>query len=151
MSEKRLLGWEPKVTYRGYDEAGGRVPLSQAWEWVAETEPEWDDLQRDRMGGLVLFERGVHACGFHLSLTTDRENHFAIEEDTCLVCASTDQFDRIRAEGDKRALERIGGEKAPAGAPRPADGRITYVKPKPSPAVAALMQEFGDYQSPTRA
>lgn len=118
------------------------MPLSEAWEWVAEAEPEWDDLQRDRMAGLAIFERGVHTCGFHLSLTTDRENHFGIEEDVCLVCAATERYDRIRTDADKRAMKQMGGDDAPLGAPRPSDGRITYVKPKPSPAVAALMQEF---------
>jgi NAD-dependent dihydropyrimidine dehydrogenase PreA subunit len=139
ISEKRLLGWEPSVTTRGYDENGQQVPLSEAWETVAETEPEWDDLSRESMAGLAIFERGVHACGFHLSLTTDRANHFAIEEDECLVCASMERFERIRSEADKTVLDRMGGNKAPAALGRPSDGRITYIKPKASPAVSALL------------
>lgn len=140
ISEKRLLGWEPKVTTRGYDADGRRVPLADAWETVAETEAEWDDQQRDRMLGLALFEKGVHACGFHLDLTTDRENHFAIEESECLVCASLEKFDRIRGEADQKAMAQMGGDNAPAAAPRPSDGRITSVRPKASPAVARLLE-----------
>jgi hypothetical protein len=91
------------------------------------------------MAGLAIYKRGVHSCGFHLSLTKDRANHFAIEEDECLVCASMERFDRIRGEADRKVLDRMGGDKAPAALGRPSDGRVTFVKQKPSPAVEALL------------
>lgn len=124
------------------------MSLSEAWELVAERDPEWDDLQRDRMAGLAIFEKGIHACGYHLSLTSDPANHFKVEQSECLLCANLARFDRVQGEADQRELRQIGGDSAPAGAPRSSDGRVTSVRPKPSPAVQALLDA---QNSPPRA
>lgn len=90
-------------------------------------ETEWDDLERDRMLALTIYERGICRCGFHESLTSDPENHFTFDTVTCPVCRASDQFGRVQHAQDQRAAEQR-GPKAPPGQPRPEDGRRTMLR-----------------------
>lgn len=79
------------------------------------------------MQGFVKFEEGLCSCGWHESLTNDKANHFTFEDRVCPVCAGVAQYGRVLAERDEVAEKRL-GEKAPARAKRPGDGRRTFTK-----------------------
>jgi hypothetical protein len=104
------------------------VPIAEAWEVVVTREPEWDDHQRARMLALSLYEAGVHVCGWHLSLTTDPEINFGIEDEPeCQVCAATAQLGRITEHADESLRKRQRLAERPD-APDPADGRRRVVR-----------------------
>lgn len=126
-SYKRLHGWEPRRTQRGYDREGQRVALADAWEIVVETEPEWDDEERGRMLSLGRYENGVHECGFHTSIANDPTIHFTFEDDTCILCRGAAQYARIQEANDKQ-IRKSHGENPPPGTPDPADGRTTRAR-----------------------
>lgn len=74
------------------------------------------------MLALRKYERDICACGFPVALTDDKTNHFAISQRQCPVCARSDQYMRLVADADDRHAKQA-GEKVPAAAPRPSDGR----------------------------
>lgn len=76
---------------------------------------------------LGIYEAGICRCGFHESLTKDRENHFTIETTVCPVCKAGDQYARIQHARDDQAAD-MRGDKAPPGMPRPEDGRRTLFR-----------------------
>lgn len=90
-------------------------------------ESEWDDRQRDLMLGLTQYESEVCACGWHESLIPD--GHFAIEEDSCPVCAAGDRYARIRADADAKWRKALGDE-PPADRHDIADGRKARTRMK---------------------
>lgn len=90
-------------------------------------EAEWDDVQRDRMLGLGIYEAGICECGIHESLTSDPSNHFTFEQRTCSVCRGVARYGRMMAHSDDLARKTI-GENPPPGTPDPADGRRLFVK-----------------------
>lgn len=79
------------------------------------------------MRAFAIYERGLCDCGFHMSLTEDRSNYFAIEERRCPVCASAAKYGRIQQDADDRA-KKAQGENPPPGSPQPGDGRTTYLR-----------------------
>lgn len=103
-------------------------------------EPEWDDDERTRMRALGAYEDGLCQCGFHRSLTSDRNNFFQIEESLCLVCARSEQYARRQHDQDDQARKAL-GENAPPGTPLPGDGRLTYIRPMPADEVARQRAE----------
>jgi hypothetical protein len=92
VSPRRLHGWAPLTTQRGYDRDGNQVLLAEAWEIVTETEPEWSDDDRMRLLALAQYEAGVHECGFHWSLLEDKSNVFMPEMKVCPVCRGATRF-----------------------------------------------------------
>lgn len=74
------------------------------------------------MQGLVEYERGLCACGWHESLTDDENLHFTFEKKVCPVCAGHAQYDRVLLEGDKKEIE----SDRPARLPRRTDGRRIF-------------------------
>lgn len=128
-SEKRILGWEPTVTQQGFDQAGNRVGLSDAWEIVTTTEPEWDDDEREKMLGLALYRAGIcSGCGYPRTLH-DPKYHFAVEVERCPIKSAHDRFDRIQGAADEKVRE---AQKDNPSMPRPSDGRLVSVRMKPS-------------------
>lgn len=119
MSERRLLGWEPEERHEHHDAEGNLTGFT-----VVVREPEWDDLERDKLLALAEYEAGVCECGYHESLTGDRDNFFTFETKTCPVCKGSEQHRRMQEEADKRATV----EGMPPSAPRPGDGRRTFVR-----------------------
>lgn len=99
------------------------MPLAEAFEIVVERESEWSDEDRNRLLGLMQYEREVGPCGYHPVVATDEKNQFMPHEEWCPVCAGLDRYRRIQAEQDKVEDER--GE--PTGA-RKADGRVTWMR-----------------------
>ncbi len=132
-----MHGWEPLTTQRGYGRDGNQVPLSEAWEIVTETEPEWSDDDRIRLLALAQYESGVHECGFHWSLLEDKSNVFMPEHKVCPVCRGATRYARIQNKADEGARKQ--NENNPH-APDPADGRSLYMR-QLSPHEAAELRE----------
>ncbi|GEB17242.1 hypothetical protein GUY44_18875 [Pimelobacter simplex] len=97
---------------------------------------------------LRLYEAGVcSGCGYHVSLTSDLDNHFAIEVDHCPVCAGVAKNDRIQHAADKKALKAMGDEdKIPSTRKRPGDGRRVSVRYRGKKSVE--QQDRDDGQQP---
>jgi hypothetical protein len=90
-------------------------------------EVEWDDVQRESLMGLLIFQGGIcPGCGFHHDLTSDKANHFAIEERSCNVCKGVAPYLRVQADSDHKAV----GDKPAPNMPRPSDGRTTSIRLK---------------------
>jgi len=122
VSPRRLLGWEPRTFQRGLDRDGNPCRIADAWEIVTEREPEWSDDDRAWLLALDRYERDLCACGAHRELADDKNNIFIPEWKTCSVCAGLDLVKRVKQAEDERVIKQL-GEDAPAGAPRPWDGR----------------------------
>lgn len=127
ISERRLNGWEPRTFQVGYDQAGARVPISEAWEIVTEAEPEWDDRERMKFRALRAYEDGICDCGFHQSLGEDKANHFTFEERICPFCRGNARYERIQKARDEE-YEAALGESPPPGVVRLPDGRKTATR-----------------------
>lgn len=123
MSEKRLLGWEPREVHEHeYDDAGRLVRT------VVTREAEWDDWERQKMLELAQYESRLCACGFPEDIA-DSDPDLEIAYRVCPVCAGLAQAMRAQAEADKRETALLGKTPAPE-APRPEDGRRIHLKPK---------------------
>lgn len=81
---------------------------------------------------LAIYDRGICECGYHSSLTSDPANQFEIQDRTCNVCGALARYSRIQQENDAEVERRAGGDKMPAKAPRPSDGRRTGVRHVPA-------------------
>lgn len=127
VSPRRLHGWEPERTQRGYDRDGNRVPLAQAWEIVTTAEPEWSDEDRSDLIALSRYEAGLCECGWHESLTGDKANHFTFDVKVCPVCSGAQRFARIQGAADQAQRDRL-GEDVPPSTPDPADGRHVFTR-----------------------
>lgn len=114
VSEKRFLGWEPRQihTYT-YDESGRLTST------VVETEPEWDDAEREKMLALAEFEASVCKCGYPRDQVTDPTFVFQPETFDCPVCAATAVENRRLHDLDESARKAAGGKLAAL----PSDGR----------------------------
>lgn len=149
ISPKRYNGWEPRVVYRGFDRDGNPCLLSEAWEVVGESEPEWDDLQRALIEGLERHEAELcQTCGFHESLTDVEAHDFAIETKVCDVCAERDRADRMIAKKDETDRKSKWGDEPPAERRDRADGRRLLVRYK-GKAQAAASKTPSNRPSPT--
>lgn len=116
VSEKRLLGWEPRETHdHEYDDAGLLVRT------VVSREAEWDDMERAKMLALADYEADLCACGFPKDVA-DTDPDLQLKYRTCPVCAGLAQAARQQQASDEEATRSLGKEPAP-GAARPADGR----------------------------
>lgn len=93
---------------------------------LVKREPEWDDDSREDMIALAEYEAGICNCGIHRSLTHDKANFFSFVDDVCPVCRGAAQYGRMQAAKDEVAVKAL-GEKPQPTAPRPDDGRSTYV------------------------
>ncbi len=127
ISYKRLHGWEPRTLQRGYDRDGQPCRLADAWEVVTDTEPEWDDQQRQMMLVLPRYEAKVCECGFHESLTDDDSLYFTFPTRTCPVCKGAAQMARRLDAQDEKYIKTL-GENPPPETPRPGDGRRVAIK-----------------------
>lgn len=107
-----------------FDDAGRHIGTKVTHE------AEWDDVQREAMLGLLIYQGGIcPGCGFHHDLTGDKTNHFAIEERSCNVCKGVAPYLRAQADADERSRKAMGDKPAPT-APRPSDGRTTSIRLK---------------------
>ncbi|RNL63651.1 hypothetical protein EFK50_07870 [Nocardioides marmoriginsengisoli] len=101
---------------------------------VVTREPEWDDTERAKMAGLVLYESQICSCGLHESIArTDPDMEIILP--VCPVCADFKKQMRVLDAEDEKKVHAL-GEKPPAGAPRPSDGRsviLSYKGPAASP------------------
>lgn len=94
---------------------------------VVTREPEWDDASREAMEALALYEAGVcSGCGIHHSLSSNLENVFTFQAETCNTCAGSDRYARIVGAADEKA--RKAHQDAPPASPLPSDGRKTYLR-----------------------
>lgn len=85
-------------------------------------EPEWLDSDvRELMELADVEAHSCSRCGWHESLTGDRSNVFAPENDVCPVCAGLERWDRMLAAQDSEWMRKH--EKARPSQPRPMDGR----------------------------
>lgn len=66
-------------------------------------------------------------CGHHRSLTNHPDAQFAIEVETCDVCATVAKFQRIQAAEDEKQTKAPGAKPDPA-ADWPDDGRRIAVR-----------------------
>lgn len=114
------------------------MPIAQAWEVVVTREPEWSDGDRNRLLELAHYETGICRCGYHESLTGDDSLTFMPSDRHCPVCAGQAQWNRKQEADDERAAKTA--EKATPFAPRPTDGRFTYMRMLSPTEVASLAQ-----------
>lgn len=141
ISEKTLLGWVPEERHEHYDAEGNLTGYT-----VVTRESEWDDRQRDRMLALAYYRRGVCACGFHESLTSDKGNHFTFETKVCPVCRGAAKMARIQDAADNES-DRTLGENPPAMISRAGDGRRTFIRQlSPLEVAAASESQSGGLQ-----
>lgn len=104
------------------------MPLSEAWEIVTTSEPEWDDAQRDKLLGLALYRRDLcPGCGYPKTLHAPK-HHFAVEVERCQIKSALDRFDRIQGDQDEKVRER---QKDNPSMPQPKDGRMVSVRLAP--------------------
>lgn len=132
VSERTLLGWVPQEHHEHYDADGNLTGYT-----VISRESEWDEDEVTKLIELRIYDAGVcSGCGYHKSLTGDLDNLFAIEVDHCNVCAALAKHGRIQGADDKKAVNAMGKEPAPA-RKRPSDGRhvsVRYQGRKPADA-----------------
>lgn len=88
-------------------------------------EPEWDDIERDKMLALAQYDRELCDCGMHISVA-DTDPDLEMVERICPVCAGVARNMRIYVDTDKKATD----VKAPPEASRPTDGRHLSLRPK---------------------
>lgn len=79
------------------------------------------------MRALTAYESGLCKCGFHSTLTNDRDNFFTFEDRRCPVCAASDRYARMQDASDEKA-KKAAGENPPPGSPQPGDGRLTFLR-----------------------
>lgn len=90
-------------------------------------ESEWTDADvRDLLELTQVESESCPGCGWHESLVEDESNVFGPMNHTCPLCAAKAQQDRINADEEATHVEQH--KKAPAGAPRPGDGRWTHMR-----------------------
>lgn len=95
---------------------------------ITTTEPEWDDHERDKMLALSIYEAGICGCGcgVHESMKVPGVHRYKIDQRSCVVGASLDQFRRLQAQQDGEVEKQLEGK--PVTTARPADGRQTFLR-----------------------
>lgn len=148
VSPRRLHGWEPLETHRGYDRDGNQVPLAEAFEIVIEREPEWSDADRAQMLGYQRYAAEVGPCGYHHSLTTNTDNVFQPTTSVCTVCAGMDRENRRLQAEDEKARRKVAGKDGNVDPlkPDPADGRHVYMRLLPPDEAAEKLQRAKEDQ-----
>jgi hypothetical protein len=117
------LGEEPTETQvHEYDDAGRLVRT------VVTREPEWTDLERDKMLALAEYESRICGCGLHESIA-DQDPDLELEFRVCPICAGLEQAGRQLHADDEKAIEAL-GKNPPPSAELPADGRHMNLRPK---------------------
>lgn len=120
MSEKRFLGWEPAEFHEYvFDDDGRQVGV------LVTREPEWDNLEADKMLGLAEYEAGVCSCGFHHSQRDPEKHFYTWDSETCPMCAAAAKRSRDDEAADNKA-RKDAGDTTPASLP--SDGRKTYLR-----------------------
>jgi len=122
-----LLGRSPEERHVYLDAAGQPCRQGEAHSSVVEREPLWLSADRVALEALRIYESKVCRCGFHQSIAHNPDLSARIQEDFCPICAAMDKWERVQRKNDERA-EQMLGKSAPVLAPRPADGRHTYVQ-----------------------
>lgn len=100
---------------------------------------EWDDVEREKMEGLVQYESEVCQCGLHRSVA-DEDPDLEMTQRRCPVCAGLAQSMRQIHADDEKAIEGLGKSPAPD-AMRPDDGRFFGLQPKVAPELARLLED----------
>ena len=127
MGLREFLGHVPAERHLHYDAEGNLT----GWT-VVEREPRLNDADRADLIGLARFENEVCRCGYHPSLANNPDNDFTPETVHCPVCGGQAAWDRELHERDKAAEKGEQFTEAQvraARAPRPADGRRTFMRP----------------------
>lgn len=92
---------------------------------VVTREPEWDNLEREKMLGLAEYEAGVCSCGFHRSQRDPAENFYTWETETCPMCSASAKRDRENEAEDAKVRKAAGDGPITS---LPSDGRKTYLR-----------------------
>lgn len=121
MTPRELSGWVPAERHEHYDPDDNLTGYT-----VVIREPRLDDADLGDLLGLTQYQREVCACGYHISVATDKSNFFAPETTKCPVCAGEAQFSRALRKQDETHAERHKSD-APM-APRPEDGRRAFMR-----------------------
>jgi hypothetical protein len=112
-----LRGRVPSERHEHYDVDGNLTGFT-----VVVREPEWTDSDVRELLELADVEaNSCSGCGWHESMTGDRNNVFTPETDYCPVCAGRERWDRMQHASDAEWAKRH--EKPRPSAPRPSDGR----------------------------
>lgn len=90
-------------------------------------EPEWSGEQRDRLLALRAHDARVCECGIHEDVTGDPANLLTIDSRVCPICKALAVDQRVRDAADEKAM-KAHGENPPPSAPRPSDGRRTFIR-----------------------
>lgn len=113
----------PEERHTHYD-ADGNVT---GWT-VVERESEW--LPSDYRGLQSLREYRSKLCpgGHHeVFRTHERDYHLSFGQSVCWICKADAQHERGLAAADERAVKSLGPKPSPL-APRPGDGRTTFMR-----------------------
>lgn len=129
-----MLGWEPTEFHR-FIFGGNGLHIGT----VVQREVEWDDVEREKMEGLVQYESEICSCGLHKSVA-DEDPDLEMTERRCPVCAGLAQTMRQIGAQDEKATEALGKSPAPE-LRRPEDGRFFGLRPKVSPESARLLED----------
>lgn len=84
-------------------------------------EPEWDDVERDKMLALDEYEASKCECGLPEEIA-DQDPDLEMPVRVCPVCAGLARIARIQNARDDEALKTLGKNPAPE-AKRSTDGR----------------------------
>lgn len=88
-------------------------------------EPEFDDLERDKLLALGQYEAGLCDCGIHKSISHDKTHVFTLEAEWCPLCQALAVQKRELDNLDSDAFERAGNDRVKR---LPSDGRRTYLR-----------------------
>lgn len=97
-------------------------------------ETEFDDLERDKLFGLIQYEAELCDCGLHKSVAHDRSNVFTLEAEWCPMCQALASQTRELDHLDSEAKERAGKDYAKR---LPSDGRRTFIRQLTSDEIEA--------------
>ena len=120
------MGRVPEERHTHYDADGNMT----GWT-VVEREPYW--LPSDYSGIEALREYRSQTCsrGHHeFYRQHEADLHLTFAQKTCWICKAIDQHDRGQQAADERFEKGLGEKPSPI-APRPADGRETFIRFKP--------------------
>lgn len=92
-------------------------------------EPEWDDVEREKMFDLAEYEEKVCKCGFHESIA-DQDPDLEMDLRVCPICAGVAKGVRILDAEDDKQVKALGRDPAPD-ASLPDDGRHIRLRFKP--------------------
>jgi hypothetical protein len=97
--------------------------------WTVVTrDPEWDDVEREKMQALEDYEADVCECGLHKSVA-DQDPDLEFVYRKCPTCAGIAQQMRAQEAIDEEKVKNLGEHPAPE-ADRPTDGRHVALRLK---------------------